>query len=95
MNETVAEYPKDKKIVISLSVLPATRDRLHASAKRLGMSVSGMTSTLIDKHLSLIDHDGHEIPVIFKIPQELKGDKDGLRTWLNTRTEAVVSRLGN
>lgn len=83
----------EKKIVMSLSVLPDVRDTLRESARRSGKSVSGLVSELIQKHLHLVVSDGTEISVILKIPQQLKGDKDRLKSWLDSRTEGILSRL--
>ena len=34
-----------------------------------------------------------EIPVVLKIPSTLKGNKEAVREWMNTRVEALVAKL--
>lgn len=84
----------DKKLkIMSLSVEPDTHDLLKQSAKKMGISVSHLIRDLVDKHLNLLVNDGEEIPVILKIPVELKGDEANLRKWLESRIEAIVKAL--
>jgi hypothetical protein len=85
----------EKSIIMSLSVKPEMQDLLKDAAKKRGSSVSELVRTLIQKHLNLVVNDGGEIPVILRIPASLKGDPTSLRQWLNSRTDKIVSSLGN
>jgi len=79
--------------IMSLSVEPEMQDLLKTSAKKLGCSVSQLVRDLVGKHLNLLVNDGEEVPVILKIPAELKGDEEGLRQWLNAKSEAIIKAL--
>jgi len=83
----------DKLIIMSLSVLPEQQTLLKTSAKKLGVSASQLIRDLVTKYLGLLVNDGSEVPVILKIPSELKGDEEGLRKWMAVRTEAIVAAL--
>ena len=88
-NNTEGKKPS-KSSIMSLSMEPEMQDRLKAQAKRKSVSVSKLVRELVDRYLSA---DDEVIPVILKIPQKLKGDEQGLRTWLNAKVEAVVRTL--
>jgi len=79
---------------MSLSVPPEMHDLLKSSHKKLGKSVSEIIRILVEKHLDLVVHNDEEIPVIMKIPASLKGDKEALRAWLDSKTNAIVEHLG-
>ena len=77
-----------KKVnVMSLSLDTETEDKLklHAKQKTNG-NVSKLIRDMIDKYLIVEDN---VIPVILKIPIDLKGDHDNLKKWLETKTQAV------
>ena len=76
---------------MSLSLDPETQDklRLHAKQKTNG-NVSKLIRDMVDKYLV---PDDDIIPVILKIPINLKGDQENLQKWLETRTQAVVKAL--
>mgnify|MGYP003695137403 CR=1 FL=1 len=78
---------------MSLSVEPDQQDLLKISAKKLGISVSQLVRDLVDKHLTLLCPEDSEIPVIIRIPANLKGDPEGLKQWLDTKTGAIVKSL--
>jgi hypothetical protein len=82
-----------KNNIMSLSLDPATQEklRLHAKQKTNG-NVSKLIREMTDKYL-VVDDD--IIPVILKIPIQLKGDQENLRKWLETRTQGIVKALSN
>jgi hypothetical protein len=83
----------EKSIIMSLSVKSEMQDLLKVSAKNTGKSVSELIRTLVDKCLPLVVQEGNEIPVILKIPVELKHDETGLRDWLTAKMEAIVKKI--
>lgn len=84
---------KTKLKIMSLSVEPEMHELLKASSKKTGDSVSKIIRELVGKHLNLVVNDGEEIPIILKVPAELKGDEEKLRKWLDSRTNAIVKAL--
>lgn len=86
----------NKKLkIMSLSVTPEMHEMLKISAKNVGKNVSELLRELIDKHLDLVVNDNEEIPVILRIPSEMKGpgNEAQLKTWLDARVNAIVSKL--
>jgi hypothetical protein len=84
---------ESKSIIMSLSVTQDVRDTLRISAKNKGVSVSSLVRELVEKHLSLVVPEGNEIPVILKIPGELKGKEEELRHWLEVKSNTIVKAL--
>lgn len=84
---------ESKSIIMSLSVTQDVRDVLRNSAKNKGCSVSSLVRELVEKHLSLVVPEGNEIPVILKIPGELKGKEEELRRWLEVKSNTIVKAL--
>ena len=82
-----------KSIVMSISVKPETQDLLKVAAKKSGRSVSDLVRVLVEKHLSLVVNDGNDIPVVLRIPSNLKEDGVALKTWLDSRSEGLVKML--
>jgi len=94
---------KNKK-VMSIAIEPELHEELKEYAKRKGMSVSSYVGVLISKAVKLsIDDDPlvvgkpadeDVLPVILKIPGSLKGDREGLKAWMDTQTTGIVTKLG-
>lgn len=84
---------ESKSIIMSLSVTQEVRDLLRVSAKNKGCSVSRLVRELVEKHLSLVVPEGNEIPVILKIPGELKGKEEELKRWLEVKSNTIVKAL--
>lgn len=83
-----------KKKVMSLSIDPELQDELKAAKKRSGYdSVSAILCDLAARHLDLVVNDGEEIPVILRVPSELRGNREGLEQWFSMKTTAIVERL--
>ena len=89
---------------MSIAIEPELHDELKEYSKKKGLSVSSYVGVLISKAVKLsIDDDPlvvgkpadeDVVPVILKIPGSLKGDKEGLKSWLDTQTGVLVSKLG-
>ena len=78
---------------MSLSLDLDTQDKLklHAKQKTNG-NVSKLIREMVDKYLVVEDN---VIPVILKVPIDLKGDRDNLQKWFEAKTQAVVKALSN
>jgi len=83
-----------KKVkIMSLSLDPEILEklRLYAKQKTEG-NVSKLIRYLAEKYL--IEEDAI-IPVILKIPVQLKGDQENLRKWLDLKVQGIVNALSN
>lgn len=87
--------PTDKKTkIVSLSLEPEMHELIKSSAKRLGhKNVSLLVRDLVSKYLDLMVNDSEDIPVILRIPAELKDDKEGIRSWLHRKSDAIAEAL--
>jgi len=79
--------------VMSISVEPEMKDMLENAAKKMGWSVSELLRRLITKHLTLLVNDGDDIPVILRVPGNLKGNTDGLQEWLSHKVDGITKAL--
>lgn len=87
---------KEKHEPMSLSISPEMKELLKNSAKKAGKKgVSDLLRELIEKYLPLMVNEGEEIPIIIKVPAYLREDADQLRTWMNTKTNAIVNAICN
>jgi hypothetical protein len=69
-------------------------EQIKSSAKKLGhKNVSQLIRDLVSKYLSLLVNDSDDIPVILRIPGDLKEDPSALRSWLNQKSEAIAKAL--
>lgn len=82
-----------KTTIMSLSLDPEIQEklRLYAKQKTEG-NVSKLVRFLADKYL--IEEDT-VIPVILKIPVNLKGDQENLKKWLDLKVQGIVNALSN
>jgi len=77
--------------VVSLSLEPEMHDKLKSLSKQKGLNnVSQLIRDVLDRFLIL---DDDIIPVIVKIPINLKGDKEGLKSWLEKKSDALVNHF--
>ena len=84
---------ENKLKIMSLSLDSDMYELVKNSSKKLGhKNVSQMIRDLITKYLDLLVNDNDEIPIIFRVPSNLKNPEE-LRSWLNIRTEAVIKTL--
>lgn len=82
----------NKKInIMSLSLDPETQEKLRSHAKqKTSGNVSKLIRDLVDKYLVVEDN---VIPVIIKVPLEMKGDPASLQKWLELKTQGIVKAL--
>ncbi len=78
---------------MSISLPLEMQERLDVSAKKMGWNKSELLRKLITKGLDLVVVDEEEIPVILKIPAELRGQPDALRAWLYQKSDAITKKL--
>ena len=83
----------EKKKIMSLSVEPEMHSLLKRSSKKMGWSTSQLVRELVNKYLDLVVQDEEIIPVILRIPAELKEDPESLRKWLEIKREAILKAL--
>jgi hypothetical protein len=84
----------DKKLkIMSLSVEPEMQELLKKSAQKMRWSTSQLVRELVKKYLDLLVQDKEEVPVILRIPNDLKDDAIALRNWLEIKKEAIVKAL--
>jgi hypothetical protein len=85
---------ENKIKIMSLSLDSEMYELVKTSSKKLGhKNVSQMIRDLISNYLNLLVNDNDEIPIILKIPSNLKNNPQELEDWLKTRTEAIVKAL--
>jgi metal-responsive CopG/Arc/MetJ family transcriptional regulator len=85
---------ENKLKIMSLSLDSEMYDLVKNSSKKLGhKNVSQMIRDLISKYLDLLVNDKDEIPVILRVPSNLKENPKELEEWLSVRTQALVKAL--
>jgi hypothetical protein len=85
---------KEKIKIVSLSLDPEMHEQIKSSARKLGhKNVSQVIRDLVSKYLGLLVNDSDDIPVIIKIPSELKDNPDKLKSWLYQKSEAITKAL--
>lgn len=83
-----------KKVKPSTYALEPSQIRdLESIGKKLGISKSELVRQLIKRFLHIIANEENQTPIVFNIPDNLRDDPEKLRVWLNTRTNALVSKL--
>jgi hypothetical protein len=72
---------------------------LEKQAKANNVSVSKLIRDLVDtylrqgKKITVVHHDPEYIPIVLKIPANLKGDREGILSWLRIRCLGIAERL--
>jgi hypothetical protein len=83
-----------KSKIVSLSLDPEMHETIKRAAKRLGhKNVSQIIRDLVSKFLGLLVNDTEDIPVIIRIPGDVAGDRDRLRSWLRAKAEAIADAI--
>ncbi len=80
------------KNILSLSMEPEMQELLKKHAKKKGISVSKLVRDLVEKFLVT---DEEVVPVILKIPNQLKGNEEALQKWMDARSNAIVKALSS
>lgn len=84
----------DKIKIVSLSLDPEMHNLIKQSAERLGhKNVSQLIRDLIKRYLNLLVNDSDETPIVIRIPNELRKNKEELRSWLEIKTKAIVDAI--
>ena len=78
---------------MSTSIAYDTQKLLDVSAKKMGWTRSELIRRLIAIGLDLVVNNGEEIPVILKIPVNLKNKPNELRQWLYQKSDAIVGKF--
>jgi len=76
--------------IMSFAIEPQLQEKLKSHAKSKGISASQCVRELIEK---FVMDDDTIVPVVLKVPVELKGDKEALEQWLEVRKSAIVEKL--
>lgn len=77
--------------VLSLSLDPQTEEKLKLqAAQKTNGNVSKLVREMLNKYLVAEDD---VIPVIIKIPIQLRGDQEGLQKWLDVKSQVIVKAL--
>jgi hypothetical protein len=86
---------ENKKLkIMSLSVPPEMHQLLGDAAKKMGWSTSNLIRELVNRYLDLVVQDNEEIqPVVLRIPNSLRTDKEKLHDWLHKKANAIVEAL--
>jgi hypothetical protein len=78
---------------MSISLPLETQELLDVSAKKMGWNKSELLRKLIAKGLDLVVVDGEEIPIILKVPADLKDKPEALRSWLYQKSDAITKKF--
>jgi len=65
------------------------QSQIKAASEKRNVPTSEVVGTLIKKHLP----KAGEVPVLIRIPAELKGNEAGLRKWLAPKLDGIVNAL--
>jgi Arc/MetJ-type ribon-helix-helix transcriptional regulator len=84
---------KKKHEIMSLSMDPDMVEMLNTVSKKMGWNRSELIRKLVKKHLDLLVNEDEKIPVIIRVPQELRGDEEALRKWLNQKVDGITAAL--
>lgn len=86
---------KESKIkIMSLSLDPEMHEKIKNSAKKLGhKNVSQLIRDLVSKYLDLLVNENDDIPVILRIPNDVKDSPEQLRSWLKIKSDAIANVL--
>ena len=80
-----------KQDIVSYSMPMEMQLKLKRVKEKKGYkSVSKLIRDLVDKYVS---EDDDVVPVVLKVPAQLRGNADALRSWLENRVPAVVQAL--
>ena len=77
--------------VISFSAKPEIHEQIKDHARIRGVATSEAISDLIKK---FADTDIDYIQIVIKMPESLKGDKEGLKKWFDSYSKSLVKKYG-
>lgn len=84
---------KKQHEIMSLSMEPEMVALLNTAAKKMGWSRSELIRKLVCKHLDLVVNEEDTIPVIIRIPRDLKDNEAELKQWLGIKAEGITKAL--
>ncbi len=88
-----------KDDIMSLAIQRDMQEAIKNHARINNVSASKLIRDLIetylfqDKKITVIHHEPEFIPIVLKIPSNLRGNKEGILSWLKVRTIAIAERL--
>lgn len=71
----------------------ATKNALNVLMEKSGSPVDAVVKNLVQKYAPLTAAN-NEIPIIIKVPNDLKGNTAELKTFLEQKVDAIVKHLG-
>ena len=87
-----------KKNIMSMAMDEDMQNALKREARDRGYSsVSAFLRDLVERFalnkVTVIEHETEAIPVVLKIPINLRDNREGLREWMNIKADAIVKAL--
>jgi hypothetical protein len=89
----MSEIIDDKVKIKSISLKPDMILAMEKTAEKLNINFSGLVRLLAQKYLPLLDSYEKEIPILIKIPVELKSNPDKLKEFLDERFKIILEKL--
>ena len=81
-----------KQDIASFSMPMEMQLKLKRVKEKKGIkSVSKLVRDLVDRYVS---EDDDVVPVVLKVPAQLKGNAEALRQWLDNRIPNIVAAIG-
>lgn len=88
---------------MSIAIRPEMHDELKKLSKRKGLSASTYIGNLVEQALKLNPDDDpiivskpadeDVIPVVLKIPVNLKGNTEKLKAWLDVQSSGILKAM--
>jgi predicted DNA-binding protein len=69
------------------------KNKVIGCAKKLGKTTSEYIRDVVEKHMQLLDSEDEFTPIIVKIPNNVKNDKQQLEKWLSERVQVIINTL--
>jgi Arc/MetJ-type ribon-helix-helix transcriptional regulator len=83
-----------KAKIVSVSLDSEMHEAIKSASNRLGhKNASQVVRDLISKYLGLLVNETDDVPVIIRVPGEVLGDDERLRSWLRSKAEAIADAL--
>lgn len=76
--------------VTNIAIDASIKEILKQTAEKQEISVGKVVKNLVDKYLVV---DNSVVPVIIKIPSNLKNDPANLKIWLDHRVAGIIKAL--
>ena len=98
--KTKTKKPKqvNPKNIMSLSISKPMKEELDRVAKERTLSTSALIKQLIQKCIiekaKIVERDGDKtIPIVIRVPSELKGNEQELQKWLTPKINGIAKVL--